>query len=214
MEPQKVASQLRCPSGAEAPEVAQRMNESNYSLNQKCIGLLQLRASDSVLEIGPGNGAFVGDIINVAEDITYMGLDWSAEMVAEARRINEHLVNLGCAQFQQGNSQQLPFESGIFDKVFTAHTLYFWENPSEHLVEIRRVMKPTGLFCIAFGNRAFMKDLPFVSYGFELYDESKAVALLSSSGFRIIETYQHHERGRSNAGVIVDKVIDIIVCEV
>ena len=214
MEPQKVASQLRCPSGEEAPEVAQRMNESNYSLNQKCIGLLQLRASDSVLEIGPGNGAFVGDIINVAEDITYMGLDWSAEMVAEAQRINERLVTLGCVQFEQGNSQHLPFESGIFDKVFTAHTLYFWENPSEHLAEIRRVMKPLGLFCIAFGDRTFMENLSFVSYGFELYDESTANALLRSSGFRVIETYQHHERGRSNAGNIVDKIINVIVCEV
>ena len=214
MEPQEVASQLRCPSGVEATEVAKRMNESNYLLNQKCIDFLQLRVSDSVLEIGPGNGAFVSDIINVAEDIFYTGLDWSAEMVEEAKRINENLVNLGRAQFQQGNSQQLPFESGTFDKVLTAHTLYFWENPSEHLSEIRRVMKSSGLFCIAFGNRDFMKDLPFVSYGFDLYDESKAIELLRSSGFRVIETYQHHERGRSNAGDIVDKVIDVIVCGV
>ncbi|AGH81173.1 SAM-dependent methyltransferase [Psychromonas sp. CNPT3] len=213
MQPQEIASQLRCPSGAEATDVAKKMNISNYSLNKKCIGLLQLKASDSVLEIGPGNGTFVADIINVAKDITYMGVDWSAEMVVEARSINEHLINIGIVQFQQGNSQQLAFESHIFDKVFTAHTIYFWDDPSEHLAEIRRVLKPSGLLCIAFGNCKFMKDLAFVEYGFELYDPLKAIKLLHSSGFSIIETYQHKERGRSNAGDIVDKVIDILVCK-
>ncbi|GLX80526.1 methyltransferase [Thalassotalea insulae] len=211
MESHILASQLRCPNGAEASEVAQRMNEANRALNHKCIELLQLRASDSLLEIGPGNGAFVADIIDMANNISYMGLDWSAEMVAEAKRLNKRLVEQGRAQFQQGSSEQLPFEASSFNKVLAVHTLYFWENPGDHLAEVRRVMKPSSLFCIAFGDRSFMKELPFVPYGFNLYDEAEACTLLRSSGFQIIDTYQHEESGRSNTGDQVNKVINIII---
>lgn len=212
MKSQLLASQLRCPDGAEAPEVAQRMNEANRSVNHNCIELLQIKTSDSVLEIGPGNGAFAFDITNLAENVSYVGLDWSTAMVDEAERLNETLVRMGRAQFRQGNSEHIPFEAGSFDKVLTVHTLYFWEQPTKHLAEIRRVLKPYGLFCIAFGDRAFMKDLPFVPYGFELYDNAMASSLLQSAGFRLVDTHQYRERGRSNTGDLVDKITNILVC--
>ncbi|AFI83776.1 class I SAM-dependent methyltransferase [Methylophaga nitratireducenticrescens] len=212
MEAPRLASQLRCPNGVEAPEVAKRMNDANRVLNHKCIDLLQLRASDSLLEIGPGNGAFVVDIINAADNISYTGLDWSPEMVAEAQRLNVHLVEQERANFLQGSSEQILFEANSFDKVMAVHTLYFLENPGDHLMEIRRVMKPGGQFCIAYGDRSFMKDLPFVPYGFNLYDETEALALLRSSGFQTINTFQHNESGLSNTGAHVNKVINIIVC--
>jgi len=214
MEPQKLASQLRCPSGEQASEIALGMNQANASLNKKCIKLLSPTNNESVLEIGPGNGAFVQDIINEAEGITYKGLDWSDEMVSQAEQLNKILVALRCAQFQQGNSNLLPFENASFDKVLTIHTLYFWDKPKEHLAEIRRVIKPSGTVCIAFGNSEFMRDLPFVSYGFELYDEQTVIKLLNSVGFLNIKTYQHHERGLSNTGDMVNKIINIITCEV
>lgn len=213
MNPQILASQLRCPSGAEASEVAQKMNDANRTLNHKCIDLLQLASSDSLLEIGPGNGGFVADIFNAVDDISYVGLDWSSEMVAEAERLNEHLVERGWVRFQQGSSDQLPFEADLFDKVLAVHTLYFWDKPREHLAEVRRVMRPTGLFCVAFGDSSFMKELPFTPYGFNLYDKAEACALLCSCGFQILDTYQYNESGISNAGDPVDKVINIIVCE-
>lgn len=214
MEPHILASQLRCPNGTDSSVVAQKMNEANKELNHKCINFLRLMPSDSLLEIGPGNGAFVTDILNIADNISYVGLDWSAEMVAEATRLNEHLIQQGAVSFQQGSSEQLPFEAGIFDKVLTVHTLYFWEHPAEHLAQIKRVLKPKGLFCIAFGDRAFMEELPFVPYGFNLYDAAETCALLRSSGFQIAETYQHKESGLSNTGELVDKIINIILCEV
>lgn len=213
MEPRILASQLRCPSGTEALDVALKMNEANRLLNQKCIDLLQLKSGDSLLEIGPGNGAFVADIIKVAENISYMGLDWSDDMVVEAQRLNEYWVKQGRAQFQQGSSEHLPFATGLFNKVLTVHTLYFWEKPSDHLAQIRRVMKPAGLFCIAFGDSSFMKELSFVPYGFNLYDEAEVCALLRSSGFRVVTTAHHQERGLSNTGDLVDKIINIIICE-
>lgn len=212
MEPKALASQLRRPSGEDASEIASKMNEANQSLNHKCIDLLMLRGSDSVLELGPGNGAFASNIINSAKDVTYVGIDWSEDMVAEARRLNESLVNRGCVTFKQGSSMQLPFEDDTFDKVLTVHTVYFWDQPLKHLLEIKRVLKPSGVFCIAFGEREFMQNLPFVAYGFELYDLFTVCNLLRVAGFDVSDRHQFMESGVSNTGETVDKTINIILC--
>lgn len=213
MDSRTLASQLRHPSGEHASEVALNMNSANGELNLKCINFLNLQNSESLLEIGPGNGAFAKDIVKRADNLSYTGVDWSSDMVAEAKCINEDIVTLGQATFQQGNSSQLNFDSNIFDKVLTVHTLYFWDKPLEHLVEIRRVMKPQGLFCLAFGDSSFMKGLPFVPYGFELYDKELACSLLQEAGFRLLNAEYYVEQGLSNTGEVVDKIINIIICE-
>lgn len=89
---------------------------------------LNLQNSESLLEIGPGNGVFAADIVKRADNLSYTGVDWSAVMIAEAKRMNEDIVTSGQATFQQGNSSQLNFDSNVFDKVLTVHTLYFGTN--------------------------------------------------------------------------------------
>lgn len=212
MEPRDLAAQLRCPSGASAARVARQMNESNGGVNRACIALLRVQRGERVLEIGPGNGAFVADIAGAAPDVSYAGLDLSEHMVHEAEDLNGELVAAGRAVFRHGSSDEIPFDTAAFDKALTVHTLYFWDEPDTHLREIRRVLKPDGLLCIGFGDREFMQDLPFVPYGFTLYDAAEAEALLAASGFRVLQRQALHERGRSNTGEIVDKVINILLC--
>ena len=187
------------------------MNQANQGANRACLELLQVAARDRVLEIGPGNGAFVADIVASAKHVSYTGLDWSAEMVDVAGRHNQTLVQRGQATFLQGSSYALPFGRASFDKVLSVHTLYFWEDPERHLNEIRRVMKPGGLFCLAFGDRAFMQTLPFVAHGFSLYDLPRAERILRASGFDVLVQRQLQETGHSNTGDVVKKIINIIV---
>ncbi len=207
-----MAAQLRCPSGTEGPAVARRMNEANRAVNSRCIDLLGLVAGDRVLEIGPGNAAFAVDITGRAQGVSYTGLDWSAEMVAEAERNNAALVAAGKARFRQGSSDQLPFADASYSKVLTVHTLYFWDSPRDHLAEVQRVLKPGGLLCIAFGESDFMRELPFTQFGFTLYEAAGVEALLSQQGFEVLDVQRHIETGRSNTGEIVDKTVNIIIC--
>ena len=213
MEAESIARHLRCPTGEDGTLVAKAMNDTNRALNLRCIEDLELESNARVLEIGPGNGSFVNDLINTASGVTYTGLDWSADMVREACQINSHLVREKRAQFLPGSSQNLPFDRHRFDYVLTIHTLYFWQNPIEHLTEIRRVLKPSGRLCMAFGIKAFMQALPFVEHGFTLYDKDTVEALLNQAGLDIVTSFQHQERGTSNAGDIVDKVVEVVICE-
>lgn len=187
------------------------MNEANEKTNYKAIAALRLVRDDRVLEIGPGNGKFVSAIVTCADGIKYTGLDWSQAMIKAATENNKDLVQAGQAQFICGSSSDIPFLSEQFTKILAVHTIYFWEEPESHLSEIYRILKHDGKLCICFGDESFMRGLPFTQHGFKLYNKAQAVISLESAGFRVINTMEYLECGRSNTGEIVDKKINIIV---
>ena len=213
MEYEVLADQLRCPSGTDALDVAEEMNLSNGLTNQRCFDKLRMEDHDHFLEIGPGNGVFVQDLLKKARNISYIGLDWSADMVAAASKHNAQLMTESQVAFLQGNASILPFDTNAFDKVMTVHTLYFWENPAAQLAEIRRVLKPNGRFCLAFGDREFMQRLPFTSYGFTLYDRPNVEALLQSAGLQILDAELHQEWTKSIFDEVIEKKIHILICQ-
>ncbi|MEM9770036.1 MAG: class I SAM-dependent methyltransferase [Cyanobacteria bacterium P01_D01_bin.73] len=207
-----VAAQLRKPSGLEAYKVADKLNKVNGETNLAAIAAMGINANDRVLEIGPGNGKFAESIISSASDVTYAGLDWSQEMVDAASQLNAPLIQAGKATFSVGTSAEIPFADKEFTKAISVHTIYFWEEPRSHLHEIKRVLKTGGQLCLCFGDESFMKSLPFVQFGFQLYDKKKAESCLAESGFKIAKALTYTEIGRSNSGGFVEKLINILVC--
>lgn len=208
-----LAAQLRQPSGENARETAASMNRANRETNRRAIELLRLKAHDKVLEIGPGNGAFAAQIVTAAAHVAYIGLDWSHDMVLEAQRRNHRLAAIYPVVFQHGNAKHMHFADASFDKVLAVHTVYFWDNPQAHLQELRRVIKPSGQLCLAFGDRSFMHQLPFTRHGFALYDEHGMKALLENHGWQISKHQRHIESGLSNRGQMVQKTIHMMLCQ-
>ena len=153
MDPKLIATQLRCPHGKDGAEVAKRMNQNNKSTNLVAISELAVVEGDSVLEIGPGNGAFVSAVLGDRPNVRYTGIDWSADMVATAKSINSKLVESGKASFVHGNSDHLPFADNTFTRALAVHMIYFWEPVENHLAEIMRVLRPNSEFCLCFGDK-------------------------------------------------------------
>ncbi len=122
--PEALAAQLRRPAGADAEATGARMNEANAAVNRRAIALLGVAAGQAVLEIGPGNGAFVPELL-ISTGSRYVGLDWSPEMVAAAQRRNAQAVAAGRARFVEGDAAALPFRDAAFDRVLSVNTLYF-----------------------------------------------------------------------------------------
>lgn len=207
------AAQLRRPHGAEATSTAEQMNSANHHTNIKAIEYLQLKACNRVLEIGPGNGRFVANLLSKAPQLSYVGIDWSAEMVEAGYELNADLVAKRRIQFVHGSSDALPFPSQHFDRVLSVHTLYFWEKPLSHLREIYRALTVGGLLCLAIGEKSFMKDLPFTNHGFTLYDEARTRTLLKSAGFIDINSHNFREVGESNTGTCIEKTILILTAK-
>lgn len=205
---EEMARQLRSPEGDRGIQTALNMNKSNSGMTRRAIELLNLQNSAHVLEIGPGNAAHLSELMGMADELVYTGIDISQTMVAEATKLNDGLSNV---VFLLSDGLKINFSDGVFDRIFTANTLYFWENPLAYAREIKRVLKPGGRFCLAFAGRDFMEQLPFTRHNFKLFDADAGAGLLQEAGFKVIEVLTETEKILSNTGTEVDRTVIFVL---
>ena len=185
--PEFIAGQLRKPSGEFAVEIAEEMNRANRPLVELTMETLQPGDWESLLEVGFGSGRFFSDLLGQANGLTIKGVDYSPEMVEQAKRVNQSLISEGRLELILASSGQLPFANDVFDKVYCNNVIYFWDDPAEHLEEIKRVLVPGGRFYAGFRPKEDLKQLPMVEYGFTLYEEQEWEEVLEKNGFRVRE---------------------------
>ena len=193
-----LAKHLRKPEGEIGEEVALRMNQGNAAMNLHTLAVLNPQANQHILEIGMGNGMFVQNILNLYESIKYTGLDYSADMVKQALRINERFISSGRAVFSEGNIEQPPFENDSFNQIFTVNTLYFWKDIESGLRSLKKLLKPSGRLIISIRPKDNMQELPVTRYNFNLFDREEILELLNLVGFVNIELTEIKEPPQIN----------------
>jgi len=179
-----LAGQLRQPEGQLGIKVGENMNKGNRLMNLETIKQLDITDNDNILEIGMGNGFFVKDIVAAAKDVRYTGCDFSDTMIKEAAEFNHSIAT--SAKFVLCNASHLPFNDASFDKVFTVNTIYFWEDAKQILSEIKRVLRPNGIFIVTLRPKHVMDKLPVVEHGFTTYTADEVIDLLSANGLTTI----------------------------
>lgn len=209
----EIAKQLSCPSGEYGILTAQNMALHNNNMISEAILVLDLADNQRVLEIGPGGGDHVPKVFKQAKGLKYYGVDISELMILESIKMNQELVNSGQATFTLGNGKTLAFFNEFFDCAFTVNTIYFWNEPKAYAQEIMRVLKPGGLFSVAFAPKTFMEKLPFTKYTFQLYGLEEAHTLFASAGFAVISSDSHQETITSNAGQTIDREFIILTLQ-
>ena len=108
---------------------------------------LALRTGLNVLDVGCGTGDFLRLLAPIVSPGKAVGLDLSETMIAEAgRRSVENLENLS---FRVGSALELPFQAGSFDRVLATQVLLHVPDPWKALSEMKRVLAPSGMMCIA-----------------------------------------------------------------
>ena len=208
---EEVARQLRRPSGKKGIQTAINMNHANMGMIRKAFELLDLSGREQLLELGPGNGAHLANVLKQWPGLCYTGVEISEIMIQEAFR---HCKGLNNVAFLMTDGKTLPFGDEAFDRIVTLNTLYFWEEPAACAVEIRRVLKvENGQFCLGFVNADSMVKLPFARHGFELYDVEKAGRLLTGAGFLIKDVVSETEIVRGNTGEKITRVRNYILAE-
>lgn len=120
-------------------------------LNRRCaaaaLDQLEVGTQDRVLEIGFGSG--VGIALAAGRGALIAGADPSREMVAQAAARNRAGLANGRVDLRQAAAERLPFDHGVFDKVFAVNSMQMWEREPA-FGEIRRVLKPGGRLALAF----------------------------------------------------------------
>jgi len=186
-DPRFIAQQLRKPTGDFAKITGEQMNYFNEFLYDSVIDLMQLKNNESILEIGFGNGKFFNKLFSKADNLQISGLEYSKEMIEEANINNQSAISSGKLNIQFGNCSNMPFPDNSFDKLFCINVIYLWEDPANHLKEIRRVLKPGGRFYTGIRTKESMLKIPFTKFGFIIYNENEWKSILQKNDFSFIE---------------------------
>jgi ubiquinone/menaquinone biosynthesis C-methylase UbiE len=209
----EIASQLNHPNGIKGIEIGNMMSETNAVMTSSTIDSLLISNNDYVLELGPGNGSHLSQILNKCATVKYVGLEISELMQKEAIKINQNYIDHHQATFYLYNGKIIPFANDTFDKVMTVNTIYFWQNPNEFIKEIYRVTKPNGLVSITFAEENFMKKLPFTKFGFQLYTIEKIEKLIYTTHFKIMNVLSKKEPIKNNLGEFIDRDFVIVTVQ-
>ncbi len=189
-DPEFIAGQLRKPSGDFAPQIAESMDKVNKPLWELTVSSMQPADDDTLLEIGFGSGSFFEELFSTSRNLTVYGIDYSIDMVRLASKVNTKRISSGQLSLTTGNSDNLPYPDQYFDNVFCNNVIYFWDIPEKHLNEVRRVLKPGGMFYTGIRPKTCMLQLPVIKYGFTLYTPNEWASVLTRNGFRHIEIHR------------------------
>jgi ubiquinone/menaquinone biosynthesis C-methylase UbiE len=110
-----------------------------------------------VLDLGCGTGRLLNRLAAYSPNLQGTGLDFSSEMLHQARRSNQHHPRL---IFVQGNTAALPFADQQFTDVFSTMSFLHYPNPDAVLAEVRRVLQPGGHFYWADFTWSYQKSEP------------------------------------------------------
>lgn len=184
-------------SGLGDTRKSKKISKSGLKKNRLPKPLLQkLNKNSSVLDVGCGNGKFLGEIKQVFGCSVY-GVDMSEEAVKTAKEDYGIDVFLGVIT-------AAPFPPGSFDVITARQYLEHVYNPQEVLQVFFRLLKPGGLCLIytpnfnsfnakLFKNRWYALDCPRHLY---LYAPKTIETLLRKAGFSL--TGISHDKSSKN----------------
>ena len=118
---------------------------------------LQLAASDRLLEVGCGGGAFLKQALESGCSAT--GIDHSPQMVALAGEVNRDHVRSGRLTLRLGDAAHLPVDSDAFSCCVSTGAIGFFPDPLAALQEMRRALAPGGRVLI-FASTPVLKGTP------------------------------------------------------
>ena len=95
----------------------------------------------TLLDLGCGTGYFCAPLIDRFQHVSYLGLDLSEEMINYARN---HHPNLGA--WLASDAERLALKDNSVDLIFSSLAIQWCADLPSLMAEIRRVLKPGGLF--------------------------------------------------------------------
>jgi ubiquinone/menaquinone biosynthesis C-methylase UbiE len=182
-----IARQSGQPSGILGKVIGWIMERETAGQNDAALAALAVNPGDRILEIGFGHGRTLEQLVAAAPSGFVAGLDHSSEMYEMARRRCAPLLQSGRLELNLGTSQAMPYPNAHFDRVLAVHTLYFWNNPTEHLREIHRVMKDSGVCVLGFRPKEDPHAASFPETVYTFYSRDVVRDLLFDVGFANID---------------------------
>ena len=188
------------PEGEYGRLMLEDMNEHHASVTEWGLSFLNVPQDAALLDIGCGGGATLARLSAFSPNGMIYGLDYSETSVAKSAEYNRALVDAGRMRISLGSVDAMPFEDDSFDGITTVESFYFWPDPKENLKEVRRVLKPNGVFLLIadiYGGYAFDEHTKENIRKYALFNPTPAEfeALFAAAGFN--DTKGHLKEGCS-----------------
>jgi len=196
--PTFIARQAARPAGIVGRLLLRVMSLETSRFNAAVLDALAPSSGDRILEVGYGHGRTLAAAAQRAPDAWFSGIDLSSDAArVTARRCR--MLPAERLDLRVGDSAAMPWVDGSFDKVFSVHTIYFWSEPSQHLREMCRVLRPGGRLALGFRERdeAVTATFPAEVYRFPSVDEVSS--LLVAAGFDAVNV----DRGDVGPGLCI-----------
>ena len=156
----------------------------NHRPNLLAIAALELQPTDRILELGFGPGHAIATMAKRAPNGIVWGIDRSSDMLAQALRRNRKSVERQRVRLGLGRFDMLPLPDASVDKILAVNVVYFWEDASAVLKEVRRVFKPGGRIAIYATDKSAMRNWKFAgAKTHRLFDGENLAEMLRGGGF-------------------------------
>ena len=186
-----LASQLGKPTGLRGLVVGTMLNRSNRGMIAVAVDALELKAGDTVADLGFGGGAGLAMLLErVGPQGRVLGVDLSPTMVRRASGQFDREIAAGRMRLQAGSLTQLPLEDRSVQGAITVNTIYFIEELDRVFSELARVISTNGRVVVGIGDPGNMARMPMTVYGYRLRPVDDVVAVAKSAGLAL----QDHKR--------------------
>lgn len=192
---------VRKPQGKLGNIQLKSMNKEHTPVSLWGLKHLNIKSDDVILDVGCGGGINVKRMAKSAKMV--YGIDYSIESVKLSKEVNEKLIDEGKVEILGGNVKNLPFEDNTFDIVTAFETVYFWPDIEKCFGEVKRVLKPGGIFLIGMETNG-SDNLIMKFWGhfidMEMYDDKEIASFLQRNDFSEITVYLRD--GKNNKEII------------
>ena len=171
------------PRGAMGRVMLAMMNFGHAPLTNWGLGCIPFQDGWTILDVGCGGGQTLRRLLGRSKGAIVHGIDISDESVAKARKVNADLLDTRVF-VRQGSAAELPYADSTFDLVTAVETVYFWPTLPQCLQEVKRVLKPGGLFAILLEITSADSVWTRVVEGMTPYSPGQLKEFLEQAGFR------------------------------
>ena len=185
----RLFSNFAHPHGAGGRIALAMMNSWHGPLTNWGFGHIPFRDGWTILDVGCGGGRTLQRLLERSKGATVYGIDISEESVTKARQVNADLLD-SRVFVRQGSASELPCDDGMFDLVTAVETVYFWRDLPQCFREVKRVLKPGGLFAILLEVSSPDCVWTRVVEGMTTYSPEQLREFLEQAGFRDVEIHR------------------------
>jgi len=181
-----VGNNFRNPNGIGGKIATKIMNIMNQKQYKAVLNNINLENNGVLLDIGFGNGYLINKLFKMNNNIKIYGIDISNDMVKNvSKKYKQYIDNNRLKLLLENINNKTTFENEMFNKIYTVNTIYFWDDLQECFSEIKKILKPDGIFINAIYTKKQLDKTKFSRKGFNKYSKEEIIKITEENGMTI-----------------------------